>query len=66
MARPKYWIPACAGMTGPPMRLALLLTLLLSACGQSGDLYLPDVPPPPREEAPLPPPEKPDPEKDKR
>jgi predicted small lipoprotein YifL len=35
-------MPAFAGMTKNPMRAVLLLSLLLlAACGQAGDLYLP-------------------------
>jgi predicted small lipoprotein YifL len=48
MSRPKYWIPAFAGMTELRMRALVLLCLtLLVACGQSGDLYLPPERPAP-------------------
>ena len=67
MARPKYWIPACAGMTDRIMsRLALTLTLLLTACGQSGDLYLPAPEPAPPQAATPATPAPPAPDEDKK
>jgi hypothetical protein len=49
MRRQTYWIPAFAGMTKTEMRLLILLSpLLLAACGQAGDLYLPDKKPAPQ------------------
>jgi predicted small lipoprotein YifL len=66
MARSKYWIPACAGMTGPSMsRYLLALTLTLAACGQSGDLYLPSDAPAPAPDSPTPPPAAPEEQKKK-
>jgi predicted small lipoprotein YifL len=49
MSAPTYWIPASAGTT-VSMRVIILATVVLcAACGQSGDLYLPERDPRPQQ-----------------
>jgi predicted small lipoprotein YifL len=61
-------MPAFAGMTATTMRALVLLSfLLLAACGQSGDLYLPAEQPEPAAAPAAAPPEAPaEKEKDKK